>query len=251
MKNMHERLCYLRSSVGLTQQNMAKRIGISYRTWQDYEAAKSSPNSKTLEQLAKMGFNVNWILIGEGPIRLSEGEKANLSYEDAHRFIRQQIKARQSFYNLLDFQDENSKITEEQLRSYVFYEGYLLTPNQLIGILKKMDLTDHELIKPLFDTDLRLAVSRKKLDIELLKCALVAIEDETLKNDKFSATEKAELVSFIYSANQGTDYSTEKLKRFFKAALTIIEQTGDLEKLSDAQANKVLYAIAHRLVKNQ
>ena len=257
MNTMHERLCFLRDSVGLTQQNIAKRIGISYRTWQDYEAAKSSPNSKTLEQLARMGFNVNWILTGEGPIKLSEGKKAKLSYEDAHRFIRKKLKEKSnSWFCLTGYVPERHYvvITEEQLRSYVFDEGYLPTNEQLIEFLKILHLKkdkENELAKLLFDTDTRLSVSRTKLDIELLKCTIEAVEDEALKKSKLNAKEKAELASFIYSVKLGTDYTAEKLKRFLEAALTIIEQTGDLEKLSDAQANKVLYAIALHLAKNQ
>ena len=255
--SLSDRLKKIRAQLDLSQSGISKELGCSFPAWQGYESGKNVPGGKVLKQLAKKGFNVNWILTGEGPVKLSERENAKLSYEEAHRFIRERLKDKHNVWFCLTSsmpERDYAVITEEQLRSYVFDEGYLPTYEQLIEFLKTLHLKDdkeNELAKVLFDTDIRLSVSRSKLDIELLKCTIEAVEDETLKTNKIGAKEKAELASFIYSVKLGTDYTTENLKRFLEAALTIIEQTGDLEKLSDAQANKVLYAIAHRLVENQ
>lgn len=45
---------------------MATALGISPRTWQDYEGGINLPGWKVLEGLAKLGFNINWILTGQG-----------------------------------------------------------------------------------------------------------------------------------------------------------------------------------------
>jgi transcriptional regulator with XRE-family HTH domain len=72
---VHARLKIVRDSLGMTQKDVAKSLGISPRTWQDYEGGINLPGGKVLEQLARMGFNVNWILTGEGEIR-QEDERA-------------------------------------------------------------------------------------------------------------------------------------------------------------------------------
>lgn len=251
---IYERMKFIRESLGLTQRGMGARIGISYRTWQDYETAKSYPNSKTLKQLAKLGFNVNWILTGERPVKLSEGEKAKLSYEDAHRYVRKQIRTRLAIDRIimiaLEKYDDDA-ITREQLISYTYDRGYIPTPTQLLGILRILRLTDDEIVKPLFDTDIRLSASKNKINTELLQCSIEAIEDEKFKFNKIDAKKKAKLVSFIYSANLGTSYTIEKLKQFLESTLIIVDQLGGLEDFFDAKIDDVIFKISHLLVKDK
>jgi len=66
---VHDRLKKVRESLGKTQKDVARALGVSPRTWQDYEGGINLPGGKVLEQLARMGFNVNWILTGEGEIQ--------------------------------------------------------------------------------------------------------------------------------------------------------------------------------------
>lgn len=67
--SLSDRLKRVRESLGYTQKEMAKAILTNPQTWQVYEAGKSVPGGNVLEALARMGFNVNWILTGEGVMK--------------------------------------------------------------------------------------------------------------------------------------------------------------------------------------
>ncbi len=69
---MKDRLKSIRELLNKTQSQMASLIDISPRAWQSYEMGKSVPGGKVLLSLAGLGFNVNWILTGEGPMRIDE-----------------------------------------------------------------------------------------------------------------------------------------------------------------------------------
>lgn len=64
-----ERIKIVRESTGKSQKELAEELGTSFRALQDYEAGKSYPGGKVFEALAKLGFNTNWILTGEGEMR--------------------------------------------------------------------------------------------------------------------------------------------------------------------------------------
>ncbi len=74
---------------------MAEQLKISFRSWQDYELGKSVPGGKVFEALAKLGFNANWLLTGEGAIQkgvesypLAEGDKtAEITGELGEGFV--------------------------------------------------------------------------------------------------------------------------------------------------------------------
>lgn len=60
------RLKTIRETLGLSQREMAKKLEISLGGLQSYESGKSVPGGNALEALARLGFNVNWLLTGEG-----------------------------------------------------------------------------------------------------------------------------------------------------------------------------------------
>lgn len=64
--SLAERLKQIRERLKKTQKEMAADVSVSVQMWQTYEAGKSVPGGNVLEALARMGFNVNWILTGEG-----------------------------------------------------------------------------------------------------------------------------------------------------------------------------------------
>lgn len=78
-----DRLKKVRAEVGLSQRKMATAIGIATRTWQVYEEGGSVPGGNVIEALAKMGFNANWLLLGDGPIRRGEVTPAAASAQAA------------------------------------------------------------------------------------------------------------------------------------------------------------------------
>lgn len=64
-----ERLKLIRESLGMSQSAMAKAADSSLPSWQGYEAGRNVPGGKVLEALARMGFNINWVLTGEGEMK--------------------------------------------------------------------------------------------------------------------------------------------------------------------------------------
>lgn len=67
---LSERLKQARESIGKTQKEMAKLASASYRVWQDYESGSVIPGGKVFESLSKLGFNVNWLLTGQGEMKI-------------------------------------------------------------------------------------------------------------------------------------------------------------------------------------
>lgn len=48
---------------------MGKRVGVSGTTWQNYELENASPNAHVLAHLSGEGFDMNWVLTGQGDMR--------------------------------------------------------------------------------------------------------------------------------------------------------------------------------------
>ncbi|MFO1434100.1 MAG: S24 family peptidase [Candidatus Competibacteraceae bacterium] len=62
------KLC--RESLGLTQKDMAARMGCGEPTWQNYEYGKTMPGGEVFVRLAEMGVNMNWLFRDDGPMFL-------------------------------------------------------------------------------------------------------------------------------------------------------------------------------------
>lgn len=77
-----DRLKMVREHAKLDQKEMADYLGISFRSWQDYELGKSMPGGKVFERLANLRYNVNWIFTGQGSMRLDPWEVC----ESHHRY---------------------------------------------------------------------------------------------------------------------------------------------------------------------
>lgn len=80
---LSERLKIVRTSLGKEQKEVAELLGISYRSWQDYEQGKSVPGGKVFEALVKQGFNANWLLTGDGEMK--RGAAAGYPLAEAYR----------------------------------------------------------------------------------------------------------------------------------------------------------------------
>ena len=70
--SLAERLKKARNLLGLSQERLAKKLGISRPAWQGYELGRNEPGSGVIKELVNLGFNANWILTGEGEMRLPE-----------------------------------------------------------------------------------------------------------------------------------------------------------------------------------
>lgn len=84
--NLGERLKKTREFLQLSQKEMGKKASVSLQMWQAYEAGKSVPGGKVLEALSLIGFNVNWLLTGEGEMHL-RSEVASSGYVESDRPI--------------------------------------------------------------------------------------------------------------------------------------------------------------------
>lgn len=71
----------VREGLGLNQQAIADRIGISLRAWQKMERDEGTPSGETLLNFEKVGFNPGWILAGLGPKKLLTWTSADAEAE--------------------------------------------------------------------------------------------------------------------------------------------------------------------------
>ena len=73
---MNERIKELRKELGLTQQEMADRLGLKRNTIATYEMGKAIPSDRTIADICRE-FKINelWLRTGEGEMkRALEGE---------------------------------------------------------------------------------------------------------------------------------------------------------------------------------
>ncbi|WP_421860299.1 helix-turn-helix domain-containing protein [Parvibaculum sp.] len=63
------RLAQIRKFLGLSQKEMGKRVRVSGTTWQNYELENAAPNAHVLAHLSGEGFDMNWVLTGQGEMR--------------------------------------------------------------------------------------------------------------------------------------------------------------------------------------
>jgi transcriptional regulator with XRE-family HTH domain len=68
--SLRERLKVARESTKQSQRDFAELLGVSFRGLQTYETGTSIPGGSVLSAYASLGFNINWILLGEGPMLL-------------------------------------------------------------------------------------------------------------------------------------------------------------------------------------
>lgn len=76
-----DRIKAWRHALGLTQDEFAKRAGISKATLVGYEVGQRKPGADALAAIAKTGCNMTWLLTGEGDMlpktRVSAEENAS------------------------------------------------------------------------------------------------------------------------------------------------------------------------------
>jgi len=81
-----ERLFHFRESLGISQDEMAKKIEMSKRSYCAYELGETAPSAKLLTALAAMGADVGYLLTGISTVpmkaedSLSKREQAVLDH---------------------------------------------------------------------------------------------------------------------------------------------------------------------------
>lgn len=96
------RLRYVRGH--LSQRSFAEKIGVATGTYQNYERDDREADMRTLLAIHTMGWNINWLLTGEGPERLDALQGAashGLGLDEAT--LRMAIDAVESGLDLLDY----------------------------------------------------------------------------------------------------------------------------------------------------
>lgn len=66
------RLKAVRRHLGETQKTMSTRMGLGVNTWQGYEVEGRPPKSEILIRLLDLGYDMNWLLSGQGTMLLSK-----------------------------------------------------------------------------------------------------------------------------------------------------------------------------------
>jgi transcriptional regulator with XRE-family HTH domain len=70
-----ERMKMAREAVGLSQKELCEKFGyvsVSVRTYQKNEAGHNEAGISLARTFVRAGINANWLLTGEGPMRLAD-----------------------------------------------------------------------------------------------------------------------------------------------------------------------------------
>lgn len=71
---LQDRLRMIRTTWGLSQRDMADKVGVTGVAWQHYEIGQNVPGGKVLAALGKHRINLNWLLLGLGEMYRAESE---------------------------------------------------------------------------------------------------------------------------------------------------------------------------------
>lgn len=72
MDTLAQRFRLIRSALELSQPEMSECVQISRNAWQAYELGKSTPTTSVFTALHDMGFSVDWLISGEGKMKLED-----------------------------------------------------------------------------------------------------------------------------------------------------------------------------------
>ena len=92
MADYGRRLAEYRRSIGLTGLKLAEKLGVTSGTLSQYESGGSFPRPDKLEVLARMGLNLNWLLTGEGSMKVGEAEISEDSIQRQLRDIQDRLR---------------------------------------------------------------------------------------------------------------------------------------------------------------
>ncbi len=136
-------------------------INMSYKGWQQYESGDSIPGGKVLAALSKLGFNINWILTGEGHIYKEtpqiEPENAGVvrdrAVESTYSVVPAEIQP--IFEAFMEVMTSNDRDTKLALTQNVFTFQRTVRNGEEISALKQdMDVIKKRLLEPM-ETDFK------------------------------------------------------------------------------------------------
>ncbi|MBN8715900.1 MAG: helix-turn-helix domain-containing protein [Pseudomonadota bacterium] len=109
LRTIGQRLAYIRASIGGSQADMAGRIGVALRTWQNYEQDRRSPDAQALVALFRLGWSPTWVLTGmeaactgePGTTAGQDGQGLMVSHELAEEALRGLWLPKHQFFALM------------------------------------------------------------------------------------------------------------------------------------------------------
>lgn len=118
---MNERIKEIRVKLGITQQEMADKLGLKRNTIATYEMGKANPSDRTISDICReFGVNEVWLRTGEGGpdnmfTKISKEDEYSLSLGkltlEENRFVRNAVNY------LANADPEKLKIIEDFMRS--------------------------------------------------------------------------------------------------------------------------------------
>jgi len=103
-----ERLKEIRKDKGLHQKEMAEHIGVSLSSLQRYELGSGVPDVNALVELAKDGYNIHWLLTGDGEkFSWKKGKKAGILYH-IEMWLEEEKKEESNIYEWFRIQFEKA-----------------------------------------------------------------------------------------------------------------------------------------------
>lgn len=82
--DIRERIRTLRGALRLTQKQLADKLGISVSAVKKYESG-TAPGADVLEKFARLGVNLNWLLLGDGDV-LIELQNQSAEVTEVHSY---------------------------------------------------------------------------------------------------------------------------------------------------------------------
>lgn len=219
-----ERLKHAREHLGYTQKEMANAVSVILQTWQVYEAGKSVPGGKVFESLARLGFNVNWLLTGEGMMRTKQ--RSVLSSNIVLDGLARKIKTVRGDNDVEDFSDRLDVSVDELL---ALEDGILEPGYGFLSLLCfEYDINGSWLLEddgPMKKGDHPL---QSHIDEKRLGDILESIEEVKTEGEPFTARQKSKLAVMAYHFfSEDESLDKEEISNFMGSLLKVLEYLGD------------------------
>ncbi|MCR6661868.1 MAG: helix-turn-helix domain-containing protein [Luteimonas sp.] len=110
LRTIGQRLAHARAVAGINQFDMATKVGVALRTWQNYELDKRPPDAEVLTSLFRLGWSPTWVLTGYEPSEAGagvgtsqdlSGEALMVSHELTEEALRGLWLPKHRFFDLL------------------------------------------------------------------------------------------------------------------------------------------------------
>lgn len=194
--DLADRLKAVREKLKYSQREMSVSVGASLTSWQGYEAGKNIPGGNVLAALARMGFNVNWVLTGEGVMwRDSSGGWWTAKMKE----IRGSLTIPE-FVRKVGFADEDEAIRTIQAIEDEKMEADFSLMNVLLnelGISVDWMFGVHDVPKMIAE---RTSGAFCSINIDLLKDIIKEVElHESINPGSLSLDKKAKLMAELYT----------------------------------------------------